>query len=247
MHLRLQCGIVIGAATGAATRARRSRAQTLPPRHLQCNPTAFNSLDRPWRRCGTCRALRGAWPALTLLQTAFTAPGKRRSGHLDPTKTTRADVRCRGGSSGAPPPPPLHRRHVFLTIGAFAANWRQDLGASWCRVGIWRCSAPAQTWRELAPNRSHDGCLCAGTTASVWPPLPLTTADLWTDAFGVCNFITLAAETGEHRYLAQAEALIGGRWPPPSRRRKARRARRPPLNAARATTLAPYPCARSCA
>lgn len=31
---------------------------------------------------------------------------------------------------------------------------------------------------------------------------------LWTDAFGVCNFITLARETGDGRYLDQADALI---------------------------------------
>jgi len=32
---------------------------------------------------------------------------------------------------------------------------------------------------------------------------------LWTDAFGVCNFISLARETGLAHYLDQADALIG--------------------------------------
>lgn len=33
---------------------------------------------------------------------------------------------------------------------------------------------------------------------------------LWTDAFGVCNFLTLAVETGDRTYLGQADALIAG-------------------------------------
>lgn len=31
---------------------------------------------------------------------------------------------------------------------------------------------------------------------------------LWTDAFGVCNYVTLACETGDPAYLGQADALI---------------------------------------
>ena len=30
---------------------------------------------------------------------------------------------------------------------------------------------------------------------------------LWTDAFGVCNYITLAAETGQEAYLDQVRSL----------------------------------------
>ena len=33
---------------------------------------------------------------------------------------------------------------------------------------------------------------------------------LWTDAFGVVNYLTLACETGEARYLEQAAGLIQG-------------------------------------
>ena len=45
-------------------------------------------------------------------------------------------------------------------------------------------------------------------------PAPAGSRYLWTDAFGVCNYITLAAETGERRYLEQADALITGDSPP---------------------------------
>lgn len=31
---------------------------------------------------------------------------------------------------------------------------------------------------------------------------------LWTDAYGVCNYITLACETGDASYLNAADALI---------------------------------------
>jgi hypothetical protein len=31
---------------------------------------------------------------------------------------------------------------------------------------------------------------------------------LWTDAFGICNYITLACETGDANYLDQVCALI---------------------------------------
>jgi len=44
-----------------------------------------------------------------------------------------------------------------------------------------------------------------------WKPKPYKEGKgryLWTDAFGVCNFITLYYETGEKRYLDQADALI---------------------------------------
>lgn len=34
---------------------------------------------------------------------------------------------------------------------------------------------------------------------------------LWTDAFGVVNYLSLACETGERRYLDQAAGLINGR------------------------------------
>lgn len=33
---------------------------------------------------------------------------------------------------------------------------------------------------------------------------------LWTDAFGVMNFISLAGQTGDCVYLRQADALIAG-------------------------------------
>lgn len=51
--------------------------------------------------------------------------------------------------------------------------------------------------------------LCPAAAASITLPA-LCAADLWTDAFGVCNYITLACETGERRYLDQAQALIAG-------------------------------------
>jgi len=44
-----------------------------------------------------------------------------------------------------------------------------------------------------------------------WKPKPYTDTKgryLWTDAYGVCNFITLFHETGEQQYLDQADALI---------------------------------------
>jgi hypothetical protein len=40
--------------------------------------------------------------------------------------------------------------------------------------------------------------------------LPLLGRYLWTDAFGVVNFLTLAAETGSVTWLEQAERLISG-------------------------------------
>jgi len=44
-----------------------------------------------------------------------------------------------------------------------------------------------------------------------WIPKPYKEGKgryLWTDAFGVCNFVTLYYETGENRYLDQADCLI---------------------------------------
>jgi hypothetical protein len=44
-----------------------------------------------------------------------------------------------------------------------------------------------------------------------WRPKPYQEGKgryLWTDAFGVCNFLTLYYETGEKRYLNQADLLI---------------------------------------
>lgn len=48
-------------------------------------------------------------------------------------------------------------------------------------------------------------------TGPGWAPKPYQEEKgryLWTDAFGVCNYITLAAETGQEAYLDQAGALI---------------------------------------
>ncbi|KAI8476258.1 MAG: hypothetical protein J3K34DRAFT_455827 [Monoraphidium minutum] len=50
-------------------------------------------------------------------------------------------------------------------------------------------------------------------TGPGWAPAPFSPAHshkgryLWTDAFGVCNFCSLYLETGEERFLSQAEAL----------------------------------------
>jgi len=47
--------------------------------------------------------------------------------------------------------------------------------------------------------------------AAEWRPKPYAdnkSRYLWTDAFGVCNFISLARETGRAHYLDQADALI---------------------------------------
>ena len=49
------------------------------------------------------------------------------------------------------------------------------------------------------------------TVAGSWQPRPLkenSSRYLWTDAFGVVNYITLACETGKEHYLDQADALI---------------------------------------
>ncbi|PSC74574.1 hypothetical protein C2E20_2186 [Micractinium conductrix] len=57
----------------------------------------------------------------------------------------------------------------------------------------------------------YGACPPGGAVGSAWRPR--TYADnksryLWTDAFGVCNYLTLACETGERRWLEQADALI---------------------------------------
>ena len=49
------------------------------------------------------------------------------------------------------------------------------------------------------------------TKGSTW--IPKSYADnksryLWTDAFGVCNFLTLYNETKDPQYLEQADALV---------------------------------------
>ncbi|KAL4419587.1 hypothetical protein ABPG77_004836 [Micractinium sp. CCAP 211/92] len=52
---------------------------------------------------------------------------------------------------------------------------------------------------------------CTPGQTSSWRPLAYAdnkSRYLWTDAFGVCNFLTLAAETGERTYMDQADALI---------------------------------------
>ncbi|PRW57938.1 hypothetical protein C2E21_3733 [Chlorella sorokiniana] len=51
----------------------------------------------------------------------------------------------------------------------------------------------------------------AGGHGKDWRPRPLLdnkSRYLWTDAFGVVNYLTLACETGEQRYLDQAAGLI---------------------------------------
>jgi hypothetical protein len=48
-------------------------------------------------------------------------------------------------------------------------------------------------------------------SAATWHPLPYAEAKgryLWTDAFGVCNFVTLACETGQGHYLDQVRGLV---------------------------------------
>lgn len=50
-----------------------------------------------------------------------------------------------------------------------------------------------------------------GPFSPAWQPRPLADTKsryLWTDAFGVVNYISLAAETGKSHYLDQADALI---------------------------------------
>eukprot|EP01121_Diplochlamys_sp_Union-15-3_P010204 TRINITY_DN2845_c0_g3_i2.p1 TRINITY_DN2845_c0_g3~~TRINITY_DN2845_c0_g3_i2.p1 ORF type:complete len:349 (+),score=50.49 TRINITY_DN2845_c0_g3_i2:112-1158(+) len=49
------------------------------------------------------------------------------------------------------------------------------------------------------------------TTSARWKPKPYTdnkSRYLWTDAYGVCNFLTLYYEFGSTRFLDQADALI---------------------------------------
>lgn len=49
------------------------------------------------------------------------------------------------------------------------------------------------------------------TEGNAWKPRTLSdnkSRYLWTDAFGVVNYISLAAETGKSHYLEQADALI---------------------------------------
>ena len=83
-----------------------------------------------------------------------------------------------------------------------AAHWRPrpyaDTKSRWSgrAWGLHACSTVGGR-RSAAAAACHKRHLCSCTCRY-----------LWTDAFGVCNFITLAAETGEGRYLAQAEALI---------------------------------------
>jgi hypothetical protein len=48
-------------------------------------------------------------------------------------------------------------------------------------------------------------------SSTAWKPKPYAdnkSRYLWTDAFGVCNYLTLYLETGEQRFLQQAKALI---------------------------------------
>lgn len=59
-----------------------------------------------------------------------------------------------------------------------------------------------------APSR----CRLAASPTCLYKP---SRRYLWTDAFGVVNFISLAAETGDPGYLQQAEGLITGALPSP--------------------------------
>lgn len=57
----------------------------------------------------------------------------------------------------------------------------------------------------------YDPTHSPSSSPHAWQPRPLAdnkSRYLWTDAFGVVNYISLAAETGEKRYLSQADSLI---------------------------------------
>jgi hypothetical protein len=62
-------------------------------------------------------------------------------------------------------------------------------------------------------NRVYGGRAGTPSAAAPWTPRPLPHGHrgryLWSDAFGVVNFITLWRETGEAVYLDQAKALVG--------------------------------------
>lgn len=57
----------------------------------------------------------------------------------------------------------------------------------------------------------YDSTSSSSATKGSWTPQPYDENKgryLWTDAFGVCNFLTLFHETKDEKYLIQAEALI---------------------------------------
>lgn len=63
----------------------------------------------------------------------------------------------------------------------------------------------------VPPQAGHCCPLPLPTPPPWWPPSPPPPGRyLWTDAFGVCNFLTLAAETADRTYLEQADTLITG-------------------------------------
>jgi len=69
-------------------------------------------------------------------------------------------------------------------------------------------SSPASQYVEKFKTVMDD---VYGPFQDNWKPKPYAENKgryLWTDAFGVCNYITLFCETGEQKYLDQADALI---------------------------------------
>ena len=88
--------------------------------------------------------------------------------------------------------------HVYgASEPGHAASWRPRTYAE--NKSRWRHGGAAASKRSAQERLSH----CRGRLSLC--------RYLWTDAFGVVNYITLAAETGQRVYLDQAAALITGR------------------------------------
>ena len=71
---------------------------------------------------------------------------------------------------------------------------------------------PPASARPAAPESSENAESQQSVSVSVWKPRPYIEGHkgryLWTDAYGVCNFLTLYCETKNARFLEQAEALV---------------------------------------
>ena len=93
--------------------------------------------------------------------------------------------------------PTLHRRLTMARLAAFF----KDLTTTPGRIAA-SDALMAHVYGPFDPEKH---------TASSWQPRPYEenkSRYLWTDAFGVINYISLACETGKSHYLDQADTLI---------------------------------------
>lgn len=74
-----------------------------------------------------------------------------------------------------------------LGASAVAANRRQKMGASWCHSGIWCQSAPAQTWRQVTPNKNLEYPEGAVARASIRMPTACRPGARSSSAFSCCG------------------------------------------------------------